>query len=104
MTSSIATACACRSTDEIVHGIPKAGRKLKPGDIVGLDFGVVYQGFFGDAARTVAIGKVSRRRAAPDEVTRDALYAGIEQARVGNRISDIARPCSARRRARDFRW
>src|SRR5580700_4045818 len=43
--------------DEIVHGIP-SGRRLKPGDIVGLDFGVVYQGFYGDSARTVAVGKV----------------------------------------------
>lgn len=76
--------------DEIVHGIPKAGRKLKPGDIVGLDFGVVYQGYYGDAARTVAIGKVSDSAERLMKVTREALYAGIEQARVGNRISDIA--------------
>ncbi len=77
--------------EEIVHGIPRAGRKLKPGDIVGLDFGVVYQGYYGDAARTVAIGKVSERAERLMRTTREALYAGIEQARVGNRISDIAR-------------
>jgi methionyl aminopeptidase len=77
--------------DEIVHGIPKAGRKLKVGDIVGLDFGVVYQGFYGDAARTVAVGKVSEKAQKLMKVTRAALYAGIEQARVGNRIGDIAR-------------
>jgi methionyl aminopeptidase len=77
--------------DEIVHGIPKAGRKLKAGDIVGLDFGVVYQGFYGDAARTVAVGRVSERAEKLMKVTRAALYAGIEQARVGNRIGDIAR-------------
>ncbi|MGD0289395.1 MAG: type I methionyl aminopeptidase [Candidatus Binataceae bacterium] len=77
--------------EEIVHGIPKAGRKLKPGDIVGLDFGVVYQGYFGDAARTVAIGKVSENAERLMKVTRESLYAGIEQARAGNRISDIAR-------------
>jgi methionyl aminopeptidase len=75
---------------EIVHGIPRAGRKLKAGDIVGLDFGVVYNGYYGDAARTVAIGKVSGGAQRLMEVTRDALYAGIAQARVGNRISDIA--------------
>src|SRR5882757_11259338 len=46
--------------DEIVHGIP-SGRRLKSGDIVGLDFGVVYQGFFGDSARTVAVGPVPER-------------------------------------------
>ncbi|HTW88653.1 MAG TPA: type I methionyl aminopeptidase [Candidatus Binataceae bacterium] len=75
---------------EIVHGIP-SGRKLKPGDIVGLDYGVVYQGFFGDAARTVPVGEVSERALRLMRVTREALYAGIRQARVGNRIGDIGR-------------
>ncbi|HEY2664002.1 MAG TPA: type I methionyl aminopeptidase [Candidatus Binataceae bacterium] len=74
--------------DEIVHGIP-SGRKLKAGDIVGLDFGVVYQGFFGDSARTVAVGGISSNANRLLSVTRDALYAGIQQARIGNRISDI---------------
>ena len=77
--------------EEIVHGIPKAGRKLKAGDIVGLDFGVSYKGYFGDAARTIAIGHVSNEAQRLMQVTRDALYAGIEQARPGNRISDIGR-------------
>jgi methionyl aminopeptidase len=77
--------------EEIVHGIPRAGRKLKAGDIVGLDFGVSYEGFYGDAARTVAIGAVSEEAARLMKVTREALYAGIEQARPGNRIGDIAR-------------
>jgi len=75
--------------EEIVHGIP-SGRRLKPGDIVGLDFGVVYQGFYGDAARTVPVGKISERAERLLRVTRDALYAGIEQAQIGNRIRDIA--------------
>src|ERR1700722_11181338 len=74
---------------EIVHGIPKAGRKLKVGDIVGLDFGVVYNGFYGDAARTVAIGQVSDSARRLMAATRQALYDGIAQARLGNRISDI---------------
>ncbi|HJU11240.1 MAG TPA: type I methionyl aminopeptidase [Candidatus Binataceae bacterium] len=77
--------------NEIVHGIPSAKRRLKEGDIVGLDFGVCYQGYFGDAARTVAIGNVSEGARRLMKITRDALYAGIGQARVGNRISDIAR-------------
>jgi methionyl aminopeptidase len=76
--------------DEIVHGIP-SGRRLKPGDIVGLDFGVIYHGFYGDAARTVPVGKISERAENLLRVTRASLYAGIEQARIGNRISDIAR-------------
>jgi len=76
---------------EIVHGIPSAKRHLKEGDIVGLDFGVSYQGYFGDAARTIAIGNVSESARRLMITTRNALYAGIEQARIGNRISDIAR-------------
>jgi methionyl aminopeptidase len=75
--------------EEIVHGIP-SGRKIRPGDIVSLDFGVVYDGFFGDAALTVPVGKVSSRALKLMEVTRNSLYAAIEHARVGNRISDIA--------------
>ncbi|MGH8011272.1 MAG: type I methionyl aminopeptidase [Candidatus Binataceae bacterium] len=77
--------------NEIVHGIPKAGRRLKAGDIVGLDFGVVCHGFYGDAARTLAIGRVSHSAERLMQVTRDALYKGIAQARVGNRIGDIGR-------------
>jgi len=76
--------------NEIVHGIPSAKRRLKDGDIVGLDFGVCYKGYYGDAARTVAIGNVPERARRLMKITREALYAGIEQARVGNRISDIA--------------
>jgi methionyl aminopeptidase len=75
--------------EEIVHGIP-SGRKLKQGDIVGLDFGVVYEGFYGDSARTVAVGKVPDSTGKLLRVTREALYKGIEQCYVGNRISDIA--------------
>jgi methionyl aminopeptidase len=76
--------------EEIVHGIP-SGRRLKSGDIVGLDYGVVYQGFFGDAARTVPVGEVPETTLRLLRVTREALYAGIAQAKVGNRISDISR-------------
>jgi methionyl aminopeptidase len=84
--------CLCVSiNEEIVHGIPRAGRKLKLGDIVGLDFGVSYKGYFGDAARTVAIGAASAEANRLMRITRDALYAGIAQARAGNRISNIAR-------------
>lgn len=76
--------------EEIVHGIP-SGRRLKSGDIVGLDYGVVYQGFYGDAARTVPVGEVPETTMRLLRVTREALYAGIAQAKVGNRISDISR-------------
>jgi methionyl aminopeptidase len=76
--------------EEIVHGIPSS-RKLRSGDIVGLDYGVVYRGFFGDSARTVPVGDVPESTMRLLRVTREALYAGIAQARVGNRISDISR-------------
>jgi methionyl aminopeptidase len=75
--------------DEIVHGIPSR-RKIKQGDIVSLDFGVIYKDFFGDAALTVAVGEISAEARRLMQVTRESLYAGIAQARVGNRISDIA--------------
>jgi methionyl aminopeptidase len=75
--------------EEIVHGIPSA-RRIKPGDIVSLDFGVNYMGYFADSARTVPVGRIGRRDQRLIEVTRAALYAGIEQARTGNRLSDIA--------------
>jgi methionyl aminopeptidase len=76
--------------EEIVHGIP-SNRRLKPGDIVSLDFGVLYQGYYGDAARTVAVGKTTKSAERLVRVTREALYKGIEQCRVGKRVGDIAR-------------
>ncbi|MGH7864951.1 MAG: type I methionyl aminopeptidase [Candidatus Binataceae bacterium] len=83
--------CLCVSiNEEIVHGIPSA-RKLRAGDIVGLDFGVEYQGYFGDSARTVEVGEVPASTRRLLKVTRDALYAGIEQCRADRRLGDISR-------------
>jgi methionyl aminopeptidase len=75
--------------DEIVHGIPGA-RQIKAGDLVSLDFGVKHQGYYGDAALTVAVGEVDPRSRELLEVTEKSLYAGIDQARVGMRLSDIS--------------
>jgi methionyl aminopeptidase len=75
--------------DEIVHGIPGA-RRIKAGDLVSLDFGVKYQGYYGDAAVTVAVGEVDDRARALLEVTEKALYAGIGQAKAGQRLTDIS--------------
>jgi methionyl aminopeptidase len=75
--------------EEIVHGIP-GPRRLKAGDLVSLDFGVKYQGYYGDAALTVAVGEVPDRARELMEATEKALYAGIGQARVGQRLSDIS--------------
>ena len=82
--------CICVSVnEEIVHGIP-GPRKIKAGDLVSLDFGVKYQGYYGDAAITVAVGEVDPRARELMETTEKALYAGISQAKVGNRLTDIS--------------
>jgi len=77
--------------EEVVHGIPSKKRFLRQGDIVSLDFGVHYKGFFGDSAITVPVGTVDKDLTHLIDVTRLALERGIEQAKVGNRISDISR-------------
>jgi len=75
--------------EEVVHGIPGA-RKLKTGDLVSLDFGVKHDGYYGDAAVTVAVGKVAPRARALLEATEASLYAGIAQVKTGKRLSDIS--------------
>ncbi len=76
--------------DEAVHGL--AGpRRLDFGDIVSLDVGVIYRGFIGDNARTVAVGGCSPLAQKLIDVTERALYEGIAQARPGNRVADISR-------------
>ena len=75
--------------EEVVHGMP-SGRVLKEGDIVGLDFGVYYQGFYGDAAVTLPVGRVSEEAARLMRVTEQSLYAAIDQASSGNRLGDIS--------------
>lgn len=75
--------------DEVVHGMPSE-RILREGDIIGLDFGVCYKGFFGDAAITLPVGKISNSALKLLEVTEQSLYAGIGQAREGNRLGDIS--------------
>jgi len=76
--------------DQVVHGIP-SHRKLVEGDVIGLDFGLVYDGFFGDSAVTLGIGKVSDKAKKLMQVTKDSLYAAIDAARGGNTLKDIAR-------------
>jgi methionyl aminopeptidase len=75
--------------DEIVHGIPSKKRILREGDIVSLDVGVGYRGFFTDSAVTVAVGKIDAKNAKLLAVTSEALEAGIAAAHVGNHIGDI---------------
>ena len=80
----------CTSVNEqVVHGIP-GPYKLQSGDIISLDLGVKLNGYYGDAAITVGVGKVSNEVSRLLQVTEEALYKGIEQAKVKNRLSDIS--------------
>ncbi|HET7295016.1 MAG TPA: type I methionyl aminopeptidase [Vicinamibacteria bacterium] len=74
--------------EEVVHGIP-GPRRLKDGDIVGLDLGCVVDGFYGDAARTVAIGAIGPEAQRLMRVTEECLQAAIEQCRPGRRVGDL---------------
>lgn len=81
--------CLCASVnEEIVHGIPTS-RALREGDIIGLDYGVIYEGFYGDSAITVGVGKVSADAQRLMDVTEASLYKGIEQLRDGKRLGDL---------------
>ena len=80
----------CASVNEqVVHGIPSK-RVLKEGDIIGLDLGAIVGGFYGDSAVTVAVGRIDEKSATLVRVTEESLSLAIEQARVGNRLSDIS--------------
>jgi methionyl aminopeptidase len=83
------TACVSIN-DEVVHGIPNALRKLKSGDIVSVDIGVLYDGYYGDAARTYPVGTISPQAAKLLEITKLSLERGIEQAVSGKRLGDIS--------------
>ncbi|MCG3113527.1 MAG: type I methionyl aminopeptidase [Candidatus Manganitrophus sp. SB1] len=76
--------------EEVVHGIPSPDKVIKEGDIVGLDLGAIYDGFYGDSAVTVAVGEVKPEAKRLIQVTEESLYAGIAQACEGSRLSDIS--------------
>jgi len=77
--------------EEVVHGIPSRKRKLKKGDIVSIDFGVLFKGYFGDSAITLPVGKIGDDVARLLKVTQESLHKGIEQVIAGNRIADISK-------------
>ena len=80
----------CASVNEqIVHGFPN-NRPLQEGDILSLDFGVLYEGYYGDAAITLPVGEISSAAANLLKVTEESLYRAIEEARADNRLSDIS--------------
>jgi methionyl aminopeptidase len=75
--------------EEVIHGIPSAARALQDGDIVSIDLGAKLDGFFGDSAVTVPVGRIPARTAELLRVTKEALERAIAQVRVGGRLSDV---------------
>lgn len=82
-----ATLCTALN-DVIVHGIPDS-RPLESGDIIGFDCGVLYKGYYGDSARTYAVGEVTENAATLMRVTRESLELAVQQVRPGSRLGDI---------------
>jgi methionyl aminopeptidase len=75
---------------EVVHGIPSGTRRVREGDILSLDFGVELDGYFGDAALTVPVGKISPEREKLLRITRESLEHAIDKVRPGNRLGDVS--------------
>lgn len=84
-------ATLCTSiNNEVVHGVPSKDRILEEGDIIGIDVGTVYKGFYGDGARTFAVGKVSDEVRDLMNTCEKSLCEGIKMAKEGNRVNDIS--------------
>lgn len=83
-----ATICASVN-DEVIHGIPSGRRVLREGDIISIDVGAQLDGYFGDSAVTLPVGRISEEAAALLRVTEESLFKAIEQVRPGHRLSDI---------------
>jgi methionyl aminopeptidase len=86
---------------EVVHGIP-GDTELKEGDIVGLDFGVLYKGYFGDGAITVPIGRVAPEIQQLLKITEECLYLGIEQMMPNNHLSDLSKAIQTHAESHSF--
>ena len=84
----------CSVNEQVVHGMP-SGRVLVPGDIVSLDFGVIYGGFYGDSAVTLPVGEVSEAATRLMRVTEESLYRAIELADTAHRLSDVSHAVQA---------
>ncbi|HUU05006.1 MAG TPA: type I methionyl aminopeptidase [Patescibacteria group bacterium] len=96
-------ATLCTSINqEVVHGIPSAQRFLRDGDIIGVDVGVIYEGYYGDGAYTYPVGSISSKARDLLDTCQNALQLGIEQARSGNHLGDIAKAIDGCVRARGF--
>jgi methionyl aminopeptidase len=96
-------ASICASVNEVVvHGIPNEEEVLEEGSIISVDIGAFVDGFCGDSAWTYPVGKISSEVQLLLDTTKEALYQGIEQARVGNRLSDISHAVQRRAEERGF--
>src|SRR5689334_15963747 len=84
------TLCASVN-DEVVHGIPNRKRKLADGDIIGLDLGAIYEGYYGDGAVTVGVGRITEDARLLIEATREALHVGISKIVPGAPLHEIGR-------------
>jgi len=83
--------CLCVSlNEEVVHGIPSRKRKLVKGDILSVDFGVLFNGYFGDSAVTLPVGAITSDKVKLLQITEQSLLLAIDQVQIGNRISDIS--------------
>jgi len=84
-------ASTCLSlNDEIVHGIPNPARVLEEGDVLSIDFGAIYQGYYGDSATTIGVGEISSEAKKLLAATEAALYEGIKRARAGNHLGEVS--------------
>jgi methionyl aminopeptidase len=102
LNSSPYPATICVSVnEEVVHGIP-GKRVIKDGDLVAIDVGVKYKGFFGDAARSYKIGNVDKTAQRLFIATQDALNASIDKCQVGNRLSDLSHAIESRAKKDNF--
>ena len=96
-------AVLCASlNEEVVHGIPSEKRILKEGDILSIDFGVEKDGFFGDAAITIPVGKINDQKATLLKITRECLEKAIAALVPGNHLSDIAKAVQGHAEAHGF--
>ncbi len=95
--------CLCTSVnEEVVHGMPSPKKVLKEGDILSIDFGVVYDGFYGDAAVTLPVGGISDEARRLLRTAQESLELAIEKARPGNRLLDISAAVQSRVEAEGF--
>ncbi len=91
----------CSVNEQVVHGMP-GKKELREGDILSIDFGVVYGGFYGDAAITVPVGEIGNKAKELIKVTEESLAAAITQAQIGKKLSDISHTVQAYVEKRGF--